>query len=308
MAQAASRAENAAILKNHSKLEFRQETFSYKISAQDGKPVFSSTEAGLSISNPLEWAFGMSRKGQTYIFEREGALYEGRLSFYDREKALDITTGHSLEPPTDLEGSLGRRLDSSEALRCFGCHTTASSVNGKLDTQHAIPGVGCESCHGPGAKHVAAMKSGKIEEGRAAVLNPRHLGAIAAVDFCGACHRTWADVLEARTTGVANVRFQPYRLENSKCWGDGDIRLACKTCHNPHEPLVQETTSYDGKCLACHLVAGVKATRQRHGKVCPVAKTDCASCHMPRVEFPSMHAEFTDHRIRIAKPGMPYPN
>ena len=29
---------------------------------------------------------------------------------------------------------------------------------------------------------------------------------------------------------------------------------------------------------------------------------------MPKVELPGMHAEFTDHWIRIAKPGMPYPD
>jgi len=71
---------------------------------------------------------------------------------------------------------------------------------------------------------------------------------------------------------------------------------------------VLETSAYDDKCLACHLLAGTKATRLRHEKACPAAAKDCASCHMPRVEFPSMHAEFTDHRIRIVKPGVPYPN
>ena len=70
------------------------------------------------------------------------------------------------------------------------------------------------------------MKSGKIEEGRRAILNPQKLSAVASVDFCGACHRTWADVLQTQVTGVANVRFQPYRLESSKCWGRGDARLA----------------------------------------------------------------------------------
>jgi hypothetical protein len=29
---------------------------------------------------------------------------------------------------------------------------------------------------------------------------------------------------------------------------------------------------------------------------------------MPKVEIPSMHAPFTDHRIRIARANAPYPN
>jgi len=308
MAEAASKSENAATLKDHPNLQFTQQPFFYKISTLDGKSVFSSRAAGSSAAKSLEWAFGIAHKGQTYLYEQEGVVFESRLSYYRSEDSLDTVVGHSLEAPSSLESSLGRRLLPAEALRCFACHTTASSTRNQLNSQHAIPGVGCEACHGPGAKHVTAMKSGKIEEGRSAILNPRRLTAVAAVDFCGACHRTWADVVEARTTGVANVRFQPYRLENSKCWRDGDIRLACMTCHNPHEPLVTETSTYDNKCLACHLLAGAKTTRLRHEKICPVAGKDCASCHMPRVEFPSMHAEFTDHRIRIVKPGAPYPN
>ncbi len=33
----------------------------------------------------------------------------------------------------------------------------------------------------------------------------------------------------------------------------------------------------------------------------------CAGCHMPKYEIPGSHHEFTDHFIRIAKPGEPYP-
>ena len=33
----------------------------------------------------------------------------------------------------------------------------------------------------------------------------------------------------------------------------------------------------------------------------------CATCHMPKVELAGMHASFTDHWIRIAKPNEPIP-
>ncbi len=159
-----------------------------------------------------------------------------------------------------------------------------------------------------GAKHVAAMKAGRIDEGRRAILNPRKLGAVASVDFCGACHRTWADVLQTQVTGVANVRFQPYRLESSKCWGRGDVRLACYACHDPHQPLVTETASYDSKCLACHVTKVGEKVADHPGAACPVATSNCASCHMPKVEVPSMHAPFTDHRIRVVRDAAIFQN
>ena len=152
------------------------------------------------------------------------------------------------------------------------------------------------------------MRSGKIEEGRRAIFNPATLGPVAALDFCGACHRSWGDVLDAGTSGVRNVRFQPYRLERSRCWGTGDARLECTTCHNPHEPIVRDAGFYDSKCAACHVASGAAVTQDHPGKACPVAAKACVTCHMPPAVISSMHAPFTDHRIRIARENEPFPD
>ena len=101
--------------------------------------------------------------------------------------------------------------------------------------------------------------------------------------------------------GVLNVRFQPYRLANSKCYDTSDTRIRCSACHDPHSPLESNAASYDAKCGACHSAAA-------HTKTCRVAKQNCASCHMPKIELPGAHARFTDHQIRIARTGEPYPN
>jgi hypothetical protein len=182
------------------------------------------------------------------------------------------------------------------------------------------------------------MKAGKIEAGRAAIFNPKKLDPVASVDFCGACHRTWADVVlgEQKLRSVMNVRFQPYRLEDSKCWrnSQGDSRLRCIACHNPHEQLNQDASSYDAKCLTCHASAGTdthatvqnaahekspaektsqefsaaaKPAYEGSAKICPQAKSNCITCHMPQVEVPSVHATFFDHRIRVVRPNAPYP-
>ncbi len=52
---------------------------------------------------------------------------------------------------------------------------------------------------------------------------------------------------------------------------------------------------------------GAKPTADHPAAACPTATKDFASCHMPKVYVPEMHADFTDHRIRIAKKGEPYP-
>jgi Cytochrome c3 len=308
MAHAGARAADAEILRSHEELTGELLPYRYAIARSATGSKYSVSDGAQNVSAQLEWAFGVAHKGQTYIYSRDGAYYESRVSFYATLQSLALTTGHLSESPTSIDAALGRRMDAGEAQHCFGCHTSGSTIGGRFDASHATPGVSCEQCHGPGAKHVAAMKAGKIEDGRRAILNPRKLSPVASVDFCGACHRTWADVLQTEVTGVANVRFQPYRLESSKCWGSGDVRLACYTCHDPHQPLVTETSSYDSKCLSCHVTKQGEKIADHPGAACPVATSNCASCHMPKVGVPSMHSPFTDHRIRIVRDAGTYPN
>jgi hypothetical protein len=147
------------------------------------------------------------------------------------------------------------------------------------------------------------MKEGRIAAGLKLVLNPAKLHPVDSVDFCGACHQTWADVLSGGAEGVSTVHFQPYRLELSRCWGkEGNAGITCLACHDPHQPLAHDPGSYDDRCLRCHLAnKGLKASDGHAAKVCPRGTKDCVTCHMLEVEVPGTHTKFTDHFIGIAR-------
>lgn len=309
MAHAATTAVDSEILKQHSLLELRLGQYSYQVQTADGKNILKVSDEKSSLSETLLWAIGVGHMGQTYLYEQNGSFYESHLSFYSVPQALDITPGQPRSLPQALDDAAGRRMSPDETHRCFACHTTASTSKGEFDTAHLFPGVTCEACHGPGASHVALAKSGDVAPGL--ILNPAHLNRVDSVDFCGACHRTWEDVVIGGLTGVGvfNVRFAPYRLENSKCWKKGDERITCVACHDPHQPLVRDDASYDSRCLACHnRTASQKRTAAHPGAPCPVSTANCVSCHMPAVEPPNLHSKFTDHWIRIVRKGAPYPN
>jgi hypothetical protein len=312
MSQASAPAAYSQMLQGRTSVSTDLPPYHYEITRDHGILTYSVKRDNNTLAEPLQWAFGLGHKGQTYIYQHNGAFYESRLSFYRSLDDLDLTTGHSAIAPDALDSALGRRLSADEARRCFACHTTGSSIAGRFNpTTHVTPGITCEACHGPGAAHVAAMKAGKIEAGRRAILNPHKMDSFTSVDFCGACHRTWADVVQGGFTGVINARFQPYRLQNSRCWQatKGDARLTCTTCHDPHEELNLNPGWYDQNCLACHASSpDEKPTSDRPGAACPIAKEDCVTCHMPPVEVPSMRATFADHRIRIARKDEAYPN
>ena len=50
------------------------------------------------------------------------------------------------------------------------------------------------------------------------------------------------------------------------------------------------------------------AVKTGDGTSCPVADKNCTSCHMPKIEIKAAHFNFTDHYIRIVKPGEKFPN
>ena len=311
MRHAATHAADSESLRKHERLTFAAGPYNYELATHDGKSTLTVSDSAASSSVELLWALGSGHMGQTYIYEKNGKFYESHVSFYAAMESLDITPGQSRNVPASLEEALGRSMPMDEARRCFGCHTTESRAKGQFDPGEATPGVTCEQCHGPGAKHVAAARARMEKRGSGLTLNPGQFARVDAVDFCGACHRSWQDVISAHlsSAGVFNVRFAPYRLENSRCWEEGDGRLTCVACHDPHKPLSHDQGSYDASCLQCHVASAGEKTNANHpGAACPVATKNCVSCHMSKIEPPHLHSAFTDHWIRIAKAGSEYPD
>jgi len=300
MGTTAFRAPDADILRTHERLAFAHGSYTYAIEAQGARRVYSVSDGRRSLSEVLEWAFGAGTVGQTYLFERDGRFHEARVSYYEAIDGLGFTPERELSSPRDVEEAIGRPIDDQEAVRCFACHTTGSTTEAGLEIDALEPGITCEACHGPGRRHAEKMEPAGWAPVADTIMNPEALPPVDAVDFCGACHSTFWDVKLANQKGIAALRSQPYRLQSSRCWGEGDARITCTACHDPHQRLVRGTRKYDARCLDCHVVAGAEPTPTHPGRACRVASEDCAGCHMPRYEVEEMHSEFTDHLIRVA--------
>jgi predicted CXXCH cytochrome family protein len=306
----------ARVLRSHPRLTFRVGPYSYEITRRGEQSIYSVTDGVRTISEPILYSFGQGKAGQTYVLRRGGAFYESRVSFYREIDGLDVTLGYPRGAPPSLEEAFGRQISMDEARSCFACHSTASVSGKNLQLEHLMPGVRCEACHGPGREHVSAMEAKQLADKR--IFNPGRLSPDElSQEFCGSCHRSAETVIEMNMLNLNNVRFQPYRTFTSRGHDPNDERMSCVACHDPHDSPRPEAASYDPKCFSCHQsAAALKSPRAaraetaegRAAKACPVGRQNCVTCHMPKVELPGAHFKFTDHRIRIARPGEPFPN
>jgi hypothetical protein len=314
MAHAAWKASETEVLRSRGLLSQSAPPFKTEITRDRKGSTYTVARGGDAMSGQILWSMGDDAMGQTFVVQTGGILYESELSYFRAIDGLDLTPGHTRASPRALEQAFGTVQSAETAQQCFACHTTASSVSGKFDESKATPGITCEACHGPGATHVKAMQDKQDDAGRGAMLDPRTFGPVKLADFCGACHRTPLDVAAAKDFLPINVRFQPYRLSKSRCWSRPDRRITCVACHNPHEELQKDAKFYDGKCLACHASGTTGAAQNGPVSagvnkllVCRVSTHDCVSCHMPKYIVPQMRGSFTDHDIRIVRPGDKYP-
>ena len=294
-----------AQLETHSELSFTRFGYAWKVERKGDQVLYTVSDGSDSLSLPIYYAFGA--RMQTFVFLYRGRMYESTVSYFPSLGGLSITVGHELRTPKTLVEAMGLDKTSEEITACFACHSSGAVHEGKLELQLVRPGVDCEHCHSGANAHQDALSNGKTGT------TPRRLGRLNAEEmstFCGQCHRTWEQIVRARQFGEANVRFQPYRIANSRCFQGEDPRIRCTACHDPHADAVRDTASYDHSCLACHRskTSGPADATVKLWKGCPVAEKDCVSCHMPKRNLPLSPAVFTDHQIRIVRPGETYPN
>ena len=303
MAHALETAEQSPILTKHPLLTAKDGKYSYRIERKGNQSLYSVTDGTKTVTMPIRWALGASfALGQTYILEKDGELYESRMSWFQELNGLGPTLGNAGYVPTDVDDAAGRLISPDEKVLCFGCHATNAAQRDELTLAKMTPGVQCGHCHQATEAHLAAMTHSSGKPAIPAGLADLHdLSAEQTANFCGQCHRTWAEIAMQKNPSIANVRFQPYRLTESKCYDPDDARISCLACHNPHVEGRAQPVDYDAKCQACH--GGGKTA----ARACPVSKSNCVKCHMLKIDLPGAHYKFSDHRIRIVKPNEPYP-
>ena len=280
---------------------------------------------------PVRWTIGAGENGIGGVVQRGNYLFEAPLALYTKPMTWALAPGYEF-----ADYSFSRPILAG----CIFCHSgRANPVANTNGGYQAVPfsevAIGCENCHGPGAKHVEAMvHDGGVDKTARAIVNPARLTPELANNICMACHelgdarilqpgKTYGDIRPGTPLDhVLSILMVPptyesppqpdhlqqyYSMTLSKCYRASGARLRCITCHDPHvEPSEREAPAfYNKRCLTCHTDKTCRLSPIKRQRTSP--PDNCVGCHMPKrdVKFIA-HASLTNHRI-LAQPDQPLP-
>lgn len=277
----------------------------------------------------VHWAIGSGKRGRSYAFESEGMLFQSPISWYSQRGIWDMSPGFAAEMPNRFDRRL---LDG-----CIACHVGRANSKVGVPDRFEHPAmleaaIGCERCHGPGARHVQWHRSTVPSEGADPIVNPSKLAIVERESVCNQCHlpgvrsvlrfgcspydfrpgqrldETWTVFVEGpRTDGVESATPAVSHVEQmrtSRCYRETSGRLGCVSCHDPHAGVdeQQRTAYYDQRCLSCHETKGCSLAAEK--RLSSPKGSSCINCHMPRLMAADIpHTSQTDHRVlRDPKP------
>src|SRR6202000_2915058 len=103
MAHALETVELSKVLNDHPLLTATIGKYSYKIERKGNGSDYSVSDGSNTVTLPIRWTMGASSAlGQTYLLEKDGALYESRVSWFRELSGLDTTMGYEGSPPVDI--------------------------------------------------------------------------------------------------------------------------------------------------------------------------------------------------------------
>ena len=336
-AKAMARATSQTVLGDFGGVDFEHKGVVSRF-FRKGDRFFVRTEGpdGKPADFEVAYTFGVDPL-QQYLIELPGGKLQALTIAWDvvRKRWFHLLPEDNT-PPGDLLHWSGRGHTAN--TMCIGCHTTGfekryDASADRFSSRWAEINVSCQSCHGPGARHVAWATTKSPGTGA----GPRYGLAVdvarmdpqAKVETCAMCHSRRAELTGTFDAGRPFMdQFLPAALAPGLYYADGQqegevyafgsfrqsrmyrLGVTCTDCHDAHSSKLEARGN--AVCTQCHAPTGDRRfpTAARlfddpsHHHHPPASKgAECTSCHMPARDYMMVQSR-PDHSFGVPRPDL----
>ncbi|HHX6700616.1 TPA: tetratricopeptide repeat protein [Pseudomonas aeruginosa] len=304
----------------------------------DGFWVNTPAADGGNADFQVRYTFGVEPLQQYLLDTGDGHLQALGVAWDTRRKAwFHLYPDERVDARHPLHWS---KPQQNANFMCMECHNTGfernhDAASGRFDSRWLASGVGCQSCHGPAAAHLAWTRQPDRREAHAGFAGSLAATANRAqVESCARCHSRRSPLSDGfDATARLLDDYLPSPLGPVLYELDGKIRdevfeygsfvqsrmyakgVACSDCHDPHGARLK--ANGNDVCLQCHnptgravrsdiddsgLVAADYSSREhlRHRPEGPAGK--CVACHMPG-KYYMVNDLRHDHSFSVPNPA-----
>ena len=241
----------------------------FRMDRKDGSFYQTGVQKGGAQTERFDLVIGSGRRGQSYLYWKEGLLFQLPVSFH-------AASGRWINSPGYQDGVVhfGRAIPP----QCLDCHASRfelQRVSGRLRyAEDYALGIQCGKCHGDVERHDQIMRP-------------------SGLSLCARCHSG----LEEDKPPTPDVHGnQVGLLKASRCFQRSSA-MSCGTCHDVHR-RERSPAVLSARCSTCH-----------NAQSCPqavavgdAARTQCVECHMPVQQSKLITVQsYRTHRIAVYK-------
>ena len=230
--------------------------------------------------------------------------------------------------------------DEVRFANCQSCHgsqieVTVDTAAHRYLTSYTSLGINCESCHGPGRRHIDLVRdSAAVATGEIGMVPLATLGKDASLGVCWQCHALKDQLRPGYRSGqrldayysihfpqlgdaahLPDGRVRTFAYQQGHLYSDCYVSggMTCTSCHDPHTQRYRDVAGRplagrddDRQCTSCH--ASKAAEPEQHTKHPPgSAGSRCVACHMPYLQEPEIGTALryarSDHAIPVPRPA-----
>ena len=291
-AEATAQSIKGRFVVGHNLLRTRADGIYFKMEQRKGAFYQTGVDSAHSRARTerIDLVIGSGRRGQSYLYWRNGLLFE-----------LPVSYLAGIDQWINSPGYADGEIDFARVIvpRCLECHSTSFKLQQERRAlQYSRDyelGIACEKCHGDGRRHVQYQASRPAEVGGKYIINPARFSRERKLDNCALCHSGLRDQVRPPFTYRPGERLDDYLLpqsdrdapipdvhgdqvgllRRSKCFRASPT-MSCSTCHDVHRPQ-RDLAPFASKCLACHQIS-------QHPMAARIGVrmiSSCIDCHMP---------------------------